>query len=462
MPVAPAGRRWGTSGLLLAAALVGLVQLWTIFQTSPAVWHDFAQDYIAIQEALAGRDPYGPQNARIGELFNMPPPKEGPAYSFHPPTTLVFFVPFATLDYRAAFVAWGIVNLLSLWAIVHLTALLIRRPAAPLASFGLALGLVAVWPVRENFVEGQLNVPVTAGIVACWYWLSTGRSMLAGVALAAAVALKPLAGLFVLYALWRREWRLLFASAVAIGALAVGGLWLAGIDGTHTYVTTAYPLHAALWPGYWDNASPQGLFTRLFGDGAGRNVWRRPPYPAPGLSTALTIATWVLVVGLLFWRIGRRRAGGDRLNLDFAGLGATMLLVTPIIWPHYFVVLVAPVAVFVDALVRRRQWSWVGVLAVSLAVLWVPRDWWPARSMGTIQLLPLLAVYAVALACLWRHPIAAEVASSRQSRPASPTPPDQSHFLQAAASVPSRVASLSVSDRAHIATPDGAHIARTP
>jgi hypothetical protein len=239
--------------------------------------------------------------------------------------------------------------------------------------------------------------------VACWYALRTGRPVLAGVALALAVALKPLAGLFVLYALWRREWRLLIASSVALTLITLAGIGLAGIDGTRTYVTTAYPSHAALWPGYWDNASPQGLFTRLFGDGSGRNVWRRPPYPTPFLSTALTLATWALAVGLLFWRMGWRRPSLKRLNLDFAGLGATMLLVTPIIWPHYFVVLVAPVAVFADELVRRRAWIWLGIMAIAIAILWVPRDVWPARGMGNIQLPALLALYAVALACLWRR-----------------------------------------------------------
>ena len=399
----PLARRRTARALLLIVALLGASQLWSIFQTSPSTWHDFAQDYIAVQEALAGRDPYAAQNDRLGEIFTMPPPKEGPAYSFHPPTTLVFFLPLAPLEYRTAFIAWGIVNLLALWAIVHLTATCISRPLSPLVSFGSALGLVAVWPLRENFVEGQLNVPVTAGIVACWYWWRTGRPVLAGVALAAAVALKPLAGLFVLYALWRREWRLLFASGAALVAITVVGVAIAGLDGTWTYVTTAYPSHAALWPGYWDNASPQGLFTRLFGDGAGRNVWRRPPYPTPHLSTVLTLATWALAVGLLFWRIGRRRPSPDRLNLDFAGLGATLLLVTPIIWPHYFVVLVAPIAVFADVLVRRRAWAWLGVMAAAIAVLWVPRDLWPPRAMGNVQLPALLAMYAVALACLWRR-----------------------------------------------------------
>jgi hypothetical protein len=226
--------------------------------------------------------------------------------------------------------------------------------------------------------------------------------------LALAVALKPLAGLFVLWALWRRQWRLLVAAGLTLGLFTLVGLALSGVQGTIDYVTVAYPLHADLWPGYRDNASPQGFFTRLFGP----SEWRpRPPYPTPGLSRLLTLTAWTIAVGILFWRLGWAAPGRERLNREFAALGATMLLVTPIIWPHYYVVLLAPIAVFAVRLWQRRAWGWLVVLAVSLAVLWVPRDLHAAlerlslapRSFGTMQLPALLAVYAVGLACLGRR-----------------------------------------------------------
>jgi hypothetical protein len=87
-----------------------------------------------------------------------------------------------------------------------------------------------------------------------------------------------------------------------------------------------------------------------------------------------------------------------------------MLLVTPIIWPHYFVVLIAPVGVFVVHFWRRQAWGWLALLALALVILWVPRDLhqWLARqalaprAYGTMQLPALLAVYAIGLACLGR------------------------------------------------------------
>jgi hypothetical protein len=398
--------RWLARGGLALFALVGAVQLVLVLRESPWVWHDFAQDHIAIQEAVAGRNPYAAQNGRIGELFDIPPPPDKePAYSFHPPSTLAFFLPLAPLPYRAAFVAWDLINLACLWAIVHLTARGIGRPIGPATSVAIAIGLVGVWPLRENFVEGQLNVPVAAGLVGYWYALRTGRTGAAGVALATAVALKPLAGLFVLYAIWRRQWRAVIFGAVALGLLSIVGSLLAGAEGVRDYVVTAYPLHAGLWPGYPDNASPQGFFTRIFGP----NPWKRPIYPIAQVATVATLLSWAVVVGLLFSRLGRRPSSGERLNVEFAALGATMLLVTPIIWPHYYVVLVAPLAILIPVLWRQRAWHWLAILAVAVLILWIPRNEWVPRGMGNVQLPALLAVYVVALRQLWRREDPADV-----------------------------------------------------
>jgi hypothetical protein len=142
--------------VLAVLAVVGAWQLLTALQTSPYQWHDFAQDYIAAEDVLAGRNPFRPQNERVGQLFNMPAPDEGPAY---------IFLPLGPLPYTAAFVVWDLIQLLCLWAIVDLTARALGRRLPAVLGAGVALALVAGWPIRESFVEGQLNVPVAAGIV---------------------------------------------------------------------------------------------------------------------------------------------------------------------------------------------------------------------------------------------------------------------------------------------------------
>ena len=396
--------------------MFGAWQLLTALQTSPSQWHDFAQDYIAAEDVLAGRNPFRPQNERVGELFNIPTPKEGPAYSFHPPTTIPFFLPLAPLPYAAAFVVWDLVQLALPLGDRRSDGAGARAAAVgadrcghrPGADRGLADPRELRRGAAQHPGGGRHRRP--AG-TRCG---SAGRGW-RGVALALAVALKPLAGLFVLWALWRRQWRLLFAAGATLAVFTVVGVALSGVQGTIDYVTLAYPMHASLWPGYQDNASPQGLYTRLFGP----SDWRpRPPYPTPGLSRILTLATWGVAVGLLFWRLGWRQPDAERLNREFAALGATMLLVTPIIWPHYYAVLIAPIAVFVAYFWQRRAWGWLGLLALALVVLWVPRDlhaWLERqalapRAYGTFQLPALIAVYVVGLVCLGRRALQRPVA----------------------------------------------------
>src|SRR4029079_3093379 len=108
---------------------------------------DFAQDYIAAEDVLAGRNPFRPQNERVGQLFNIPTPNEGPAYSFHPPTTIPSFLLLAPLQYVAAFVIWDLVKLVCLWLLVDLTARALgHRLSIPL-GVAVALALIALWPI---------------------------------------------------------------------------------------------------------------------------------------------------------------------------------------------------------------------------------------------------------------------------------------------------------------------------
>src|SRR5581483_5343785 len=304
------------------------------------------------------------------------PPHKGPLYSFHAPSSLpllIWLLPVASVGgYTGAFLSWGLVSLLSLWAICWLTLRTVRAPRAPVAGILAALALIALPAIRANFDEGQLNVAVAAGMVGCWAARRSGRSGLAGVLLGAAFALKPIPGLFFLYYLWRRDWRLLGASVATLAVLSIIGLALSGLEGAWLWATVNYPSHASVWPGYPDNASLRGFFTRIFGP----SDWKpRPPFPLAYASTLLWLATGavlVLAAMLATCRSGspddRARPVAARLRLlltqappapndpaddvEIAALTVLSLLVTPIVWPHYYVVLVMPVMVVVVALAR--------------------------------------------------------------------------------------------------------------
>jgi alpha-1,2-mannosyltransferase len=394
---------------LVALAAIGLYRLAGAWGEGVGTGHDFVQDYAAIHAIAAGRNPYEPYNDVTQQLFGGPPHK-GKLYSFHAPSSLIFFMPLLPLPYHGAFVAWGLASLAALWAICGLTLRLIgvRAWAALGALVGLAL--VALPPIRENFVEGQLNVLVMAGAVAAWSAYRADRPALAGLSLGAAFALKPIPGLFFLYFLWKRQWRLLAAAAGALALLNLVGLLLAGVDGYWLYATVNYPDHAALWPGYPDNASIRGFFTRLFGP----STWRRPAYSIPGAALILW-ALAGLVLSTLGWLAARRRSadataesgGAGGADLDLAALAVLSLLVAPIIWPHYYVALIPPIMILAAYVTTRdrlpRPWAFVGLatLAGAATVLATAHYTEPYRGVGGQQLAALLVLYAVALAALW-------------------------------------------------------------
>jgi hypothetical protein len=456
-------------GLAIAAA-VGIWLLIDAWGEGLSSGRDFVQDYAAVVKIGQGRNPYEPYNDVTQELFGGPPHR-GPLYSFHAPSSLplvIWLLPLAKLwGYVGAFLAWGVVSLFALWSICWLTLRAIGVPRPAMAGLLAALALMILPAIRESFEEGQLNVVVAAGIVGCWAARRSGRSGLAGVLLGGAFALKPIPGLFFLYYAWRRDWRLLGAAVATVALLAVVGVVLSGLDGARLWATVNYPSHADVWPGYPDNASVRGFFTRIFGP----SEWRpRPRFPLPYASMLLWAASGALLAlaAIVAARAGTHRppdAGPTSAfatslsglampppmsrndpcgDLEIAVLTILTLLVTPIVWPHYYVVLVMPIVVTATYLGRlvlagsirsgsqlvahpspdarldasdsgatgpapsldRRQRVLqalaLAAVIVSTAILAGAHYVEPFREVGGQQLLALLSLYAgslVALAC---------------------------------------------------------------
>ncbi|MFN8522490.1 MAG: glycosyltransferase family 87 protein [Chloroflexota bacterium] len=390
--------------LACVLAALGLWQTVTAWLEGVSSGHDFVQDYAAVRAIAEGRNPYEPYNRITQELFGGPPHR-GNLYSFHAPSSLPFFLPLLPLlpfGYGFAFVTWGVASLAALAGVCVLTGrqIGIRRWAAVGAL--LALALAALPPIRENFIEGQLNVIVTLGMVGAWALHRASRDVAAGIALGAAFALKPIPGLFFVYFAVRGRFRLLAAALATLAACSLLGLALAGVDGAWMWATVNYPDHAAIWPGYPDNGSLRGFFTRLFGP-IPRGAWLRPPYPTEGLSTVL----WVLASGccaLVAWLATRQPRGRPAdVDAEIVALFPLTLLVTPIIWPHYYVVLIPPLMITVSRLMdarrenRRRLMLPAVLLAAALAVLAPAHYVEPYRGDGGWQLIALLLVFGVTL-----------------------------------------------------------------
>ncbi len=155
----------------------------------------------------------------------------------------MLFVPFALLQYRAAYVAFFGLNLAFLaLAIVSLRPYLLKLAEvwdwAPVAVF------VCFFPVVIALVQGEDSIVLLTLLVASAVYFYRGQDLHAGVLLGLTFFKWELSiPVALLFLVWRR-WRLLSGFCVVSAASTLLSVWLAGPDGFKTY--------ARLLPSLWN------------------------------------------------------------------------------------------------------------------------------------------------------------------------------------------------------------------
>jgi alpha-1,2-mannosyltransferase len=278
--------------------------------TQGGFWfYDFMIFRAAGNAVLHGASPYVAPTAALLARNNK----------FVYPTPYAFlFAPFTILPPLAGKLAFLALSVAALAFALRLLGVRDRRCLA-VALFGapvyVALGIGTISPL--------LLLLVAAG----WYYRDRAIS---GVLLAVAAAAK----LFLWPVLiWLVVTRRLRASAASVATLAViGALWaLIDLDGLRHYPTTLRVLNEVQ---RWKTYSPQSLAIALhLGARVGEIV------------TLIVAVTGIAVIAWL-----ARQSEGDRRSFS-AGV-ALALLTTPILWLHYLVFLLVPIALLRPRLSR--------------------------------------------------------------------------------------------------------------
>jgi hypothetical protein len=303
--------------------------------------HEF---WPAARRVLDGQSPYALSWQNIGAGVAFP----------YPALTALAFVPLGALPLPASE---------ALYTFVNLAAVAVALWVLDVRDWRI-YGLAFVWaPVVAAWQSANLTLILVLGI-AC-LWRVRDRPPWAGLIVAALVSLKPFLWPLVICPLVTRRWRQLAWVATWGAVLNLLAWLLVGFDQLSAYrALTAHVTH----------------------------VMERRGYSLVNLGLHLgwgIVASYALVIALLGGLlVGCLRAGGrgeDRTLLGLA-LGAA-LLATPVLWTHYFALLLVPIA-----LARPR-----------LAGLWfVPMLLWlcPSTTPATWQILlaGLTGALAVALA----------------------------------------------------------------
>jgi Glycosyltransferase family 87 len=359
-----------TIGLVLAlaggAVLVGAL---IAFQGSRGSAFDFAAYDAAARRLAAGQPLYQ-------AVTQQGPFAPGPAGIYlYPPPLAVLLLAFVPLSGAAAAIAWQALHVV---ALVAACAILPVPRWVRLASFGVACLSV---PTLLDLNLGNVSLFVLLAGAASWRWTvassggaaehaasvsrRSGRTRIplsrepgplaAGVLAALAIAVRPQVAVVFAWWAWRRSRD---TGAAMLGALAAGCALLVG---------SALVAGAGSWTSY----------VRLLGNlrGAGTassdvglaSLAQRAGLPDP--IPTLLFATGALLA-LAAVVVASRR---DQASGLVAAVTAT-LLVVPLLWPHYLVLLVLPGALLAA---RGRAWG----LALPL-LAWLPGPILPLLALA--------------------------------------------------------------------------------
>jgi alpha-1,2-mannosyltransferase len=236
-------------------------------------------------------------------------------------------------------------------------------------------------PMLATLALGQIYPFLALGLVAAWISDRRGRHTVSGVALGLVVALKPSLVPVLLWPLVRRRWRTV-VTAVAAGVVAtVIGAVVVGFGATLDWLEL---LSGSSASAYWDNASLPAAAARLFTDNPYARHVAVLPWTVP-VAYALGIAA----VAVTAWRV----RGGAEVGLW--ALVAASLLVSPIAW-HNYLVLLGPGIL----LILARGWVAPAFLLLSLQA--IPGQWvllW--NEHGTVAATLALTLYLYILILHW-------------------------------------------------------------
>lgn len=358
-PPSSSGPAWLRPVLLgVALILILVLGISTVYRAGPYTiggkhWGsrvhrcDFTVDTAAGQAVWNGTDIYQAHNIRGW-------------YYIYPPLFAILMVPFGLIPTFWAAIAWYVLSVALVAGTIKMCVDLVSD-VLPFSGDRLWLyalpPLLALFPLMSALTRGQTSPIllwlVTAGLFYGW----KRQDWRGGVCFAGGILLKVFPVVLLAWFVWRKRWRfvLITLAATAIGAIVIPAAvfgWQRNIDYLHEWVDVIgkpaleaeseradNPLYGQLLSSQLPrNQSLSAVLTRLTGDPRAR--WA-------GISLGLIMAAILLVVG---WKANTR----GEIHILCAAV-VWMLLIPPVSWAHYFMLLLLPLTALVAVGMARKD-----------------------------------------------------------------------------------------------------------
>jgi hypothetical protein len=289
------------------------------------------------------------------------------------PLTLPSILPIApwcSLPPLQAKHVWLLINLLFL----GLTAVLLKAITQLDVQRIAMLTFLAVLPLHDSFLYGQMHIFVLL-LLTLSAWLYFRKSFVfSGLVLAIAAALKIYPALFLIFFVFKKQWRAAASLIVGLCCAALMSLYLFGQDACRLYALEVLPraLKGEVTDPYnvaWNSFT--ALLRRLFLLEPELNP--NPVAHLPSLYAFLQPAVHGVIFVVFMWAISSKTEDSSRTKLEWATYSFLLLLLSSQPASYHLVALILTAVFVVDYLLARQQAARAIVVVALYALICGPR-----------------------------------------------------------------------------------------
>ncbi|EJQ41176.1 hypothetical protein A6283_06735 [Bacillus wiedmannii] len=246
-------------------------------------------------------------------------------YYMYPPQFAVFLSWFAAFPYEKARLLWTMFNSILFILGVCFVIQAAYKGRAKGVKYLLFSAAIIIYPVFADFYWGQSNRLIFFLVCLTYYFYQSKHKWLAGIPIVFATSFKLLPGIFLVYFLYKKEWKV-FLSAV-ITTIITSGITIAivGWNVAWEYVTNdlfvVNGINEMHGGAPWDS-SFKGVLKTYF----------------PHDSMSITHLVYVVILLAITFLVIRKCKKDS--SLEFVLVTALMLLFSPVVEVHYLVLMI--------------------------------------------------------------------------------------------------------------------------
>jgi hypothetical protein len=355
---------------------------------------DFSLYYIQSLAMRHGVNPYITDVSPLGERLGL---QAAPIrYAVDTPTFLLLFEPLTRLSPAGAHLIWTVLG--SIAFALALFVSLDERNINRASVCSIAAIMCFFPPVIDHFQQGQSQVFVLLMLALSMRLLEKHHDRSAGLMLAAATLLRLYPAVLAGYLVVRGKW---LSLGCMIAGVVVGGVFTASmlvIGRTLSFLTAL-----GLASGHNLLSLPTSI---LIGPnlGMGAFLTKAIPNGSASVLTILKITFSLLFVGLTASITWSKSAAADIDNRAFAIWTATMLMIAPVVWLHYLVILLLIYAQMILAYSRGNLTNttvWLAIASVLWIVIWSDIAFKFGTQMSAIELRAIAVLSFPGLMLAW-------------------------------------------------------------